>query len=289
MVSNSVTLKDGLPVSISKGLVQPEKSRPAKRGCSDKSQPKPVCFACASSSYGFLFMIAVSPVLVRASILPRKTSGRDKPSSLLIDTRGFMKVAAVVVAAGKSERMGENKLLIEFCGRPLLEHVLAVLSASRVDEIVVVVGHKPWQLDSILRNRRARLRVVVNEKYEEGMALSFKEGLRTVMSADAVFLVLADQPLLDAEFLNKMIRRLETGSGVSIVSPIYKGKKGHPVLFSKETYRSILDLPRNGTLREVLARYAGSLAFLKGDRWTMTDIDTPDDIGRARRLMRDQK
>jgi molybdenum cofactor cytidylyltransferase len=200
-----------------------------------------------------------------------------------------MRIAAVVVAAGKSERMGENKLLIEFCGKPLLGHVLDVLSASRIDEIVVVVGHKPWQLDSILKERQDRVRVVVNEKYEEGMASSFKKGLRTVMDADAVFLVLADQPLLDAEFLDKMIGRLEAGSGASIVSPTYKGKKGHPVLFSKGTYHSILDLSRNGTLREVLARYAGSLAFLKGDRWTITDIDTPDDVGRVRRLMRDKK
>lgn len=231
----------------------------------------------------------VSAVLAKDHILLRKTRARDKPLSLPIDNRDPMRVAAVVVAAGKSERMGENKLLVELCGRPLLEHVLDALSASRVDEIVVVVGHKPWQLDSILRNRQDRVRVVVNEKYEEGMASSFKIGVRTLLSTDAVFLVLADQPLLDTGFLNKMIRRLEAGSRVSIVSPIYKGKKGHPVLFSKETYHSILDLSRNETLHEVLAEYAGSLTFLKGDRWTVTDMDTPDDVGKVRRLMGDRK
>src|SRR3990170_9111537 len=101
-----------------------------------------------------------------------------------------LRSAAVVLAAGKSQRMGRNKLLLEVSGRTLLDHVLDALERSGVDEIFVVLGHKPEELKPIVEFHKAK--VITNFNYEEGMTSSIKAGLRDV-KADAAFIVLGDQ------------------------------------------------------------------------------------------------
>jgi molybdenum cofactor cytidylyltransferase len=146
---------------------------------------------------------------------------------MLIIARGRrnMKVAAVVLAAGKSKRMGKNKLLLKLAGKRLIDHILDALEASEIDEIIVVLGSKPWEISDVVKPRLNRVRIVVNEKYEEGMTSSFKTGLKQIEHADAALLVLGDQLILDPKFINRMIEQMEKNRGKTlIVSPIYKGK-----------------------------------------------------------------
>lgn len=112
-----------------------------------------------------------------------------------------MKVAAVVVAAGESKRMGKNKLLLKLHGKRLIDHVLDALEASKVNEIIVVLGNKAHEIRRVVEPRLNRVKTVVNERYEEGMTASFKAGLKEAEEADAAFLVLGDQLILDPKFM----------------------------------------------------------------------------------------
>lgn len=192
-----------------------------------------------------------------------------------------LKLAAVVLAAGKSERMGRNKLLLEVAGRPLLEWLLDTLDASSLDEVFVVLGHRPQDLRPIVEAHRAE--AVLNPDYEEGMTSSFKAGLGRV-SADAAFLILGDQLGLDAGLLDRMAAAMEADPEALIVSPVHQGRRGHPVLFRRPLFPEILGLGPGETVRDVVLRHEAGHRLVEGDAWCVFDIDTPEDYERARRL-----
>jgi molybdenum cofactor cytidylyltransferase len=196
-----------------------------------------------------------------------------------------MRVAAVVLAAGKSERMGRNKLLLKLGGKALIEHILDALEASKVNEIVVVLGNKPMEVADVIKPRLNRTRIIVNENYEEGMTSSFKTGLKQIEHADAALLILGDQLILDQELVNAMIEEMEKNRGRAlIVSPIYEGKKGHPLLFSEELFKEILALKDGEVIRDIVHRHIDQFLNINGPNWTKMDIDTPKDFEDAVQL-----
>jgi len=190
-----------------------------------------------------------------------------------------MRIAAVILAAGKSERMGKNKLLIKFHGKKLIDYILDVMKDSKIDETVIVLGYKPWEITNSIKTRLRCVKIVVNEGFEEGMTSSFKVGLKEVENADAVFLVLGDQPLLKPKLINAMIDKMERNEKrFLIASPICEGKKGHPVLFSKKLFREILNLRKEEIIRDIIHRHKNRILTVNTDMQSMFDIDTPDDI-----------
>jgi molybdenum cofactor cytidylyltransferase len=190
-----------------------------------------------------------------------------------------LKTAAVVLAAGKSSRMGVNKLLLEVGGKTVLDRLLESLTQA-VDEVVVVIGHNPDPITKIAKAHNVL--VAYNPDYEKGMTTSFQTGLRAVKSADAAFLVLSDQLGLKPELLKGMLAALEGIPGVLIVSPTYNGKRGHPVLFNAQLFGEILS--HKGTLKEVVDRHADAHSSIEGDEWSIMDFDTPADFEQVKRL-----
>jgi molybdenum cofactor cytidylyltransferase len=198
----------------------------------------------------------------------------------------MMRVAAILLAAGKSTRMGRNKLLIKLCGKRLIDHILDALEAIQVSEIVVVLGHEPDRIITALKFRLEKLKIVINNEYEKGMFSSFKTGLRKISSADAILVLLGDQIILEPNFLNLMVGELENKKGnVLIVSPIYKGKKGHPLLFSKKLFAEILHMKETETIRDIVHRHKDSLLTIEAKKWTIKDIDTPEDLAKATKIL----
>ena len=190
-----------------------------------------------------------------------------------------MRTAAVVLAAGKSSRMGVNKLLLEVEGKTVLDRLLESLTQA-VDEVVVVIGYNP---DPITKIANAHdVLVAYNPDHEKGMTTSFQAGLRVVKGADAVFLVLGDQLGIRPEFLKRMLAALEDLPGALIVSPTYKGRRGHPVLFNAQLFDEILS--HKGTLKEIVDGHADAHGSVEGDEWSTIDFDAPNDFDRAKRL-----
>ena len=192
-----------------------------------------------------------------------------------------MKTAAVVLAAGRSSRMGVNKLLLEVEGKTVLDRLLESLTQT-VDQVIVVVGYNPDPIKKIAKAHDVR--IAINPDYEKGMTTSFQAGLNVVKDSDAAFLVLGDQLGLKPEFLKRMLAALEDLPGALIVSPIHNGNRGHPVLFNAKLFSEILT--HKGTLKEVVDRHAVAHVSIEGDEWSTIDFDTPSDFKRAKRLFR---
>jgi len=196
-----------------------------------------------------------------------------------------LRAAAVVLAAGRSSRMGGNKLLLEVDGATVLDSLLASLT-SVLREVMVVTGHDPKPIEAIARSHGVR--AVYNPNYEEGMTTSFQAGLRAA-SADAVFLVLGDQLGLEPGLLLRMIDTMEGNPSALIVSPVYKGRRGHPTLFRRPLFGEILGLSGEETLRDIVLRHESGHRTVEGDELTIIDLDTPGDYDQALRLWRGRR
>jgi molybdenum cofactor cytidylyltransferase len=190
-----------------------------------------------------------------------------------------LRVAAVVLAAGESRRMGRNKLLLKLGGITVLDRVLSSVEASRVEEVFVVLGHRPEDLEPIVYVHA--IEAVLNPDYAKGMTSSFKAGLSRV-SADAVFLCLGDQVVLDPILMDQMVDAMEANPEALIVSPMHKGMRGHPVLFRDPLFPEIINLGRGDTLKDVVIRHGDRHLEVEGDVWCTLDMDTPEDYERIR-------
>jgi len=190
-----------------------------------------------------------------------------------------LRTGAVVLAAGKSSRMGANKLLLEVAGRTVLDRLLDALTQA-VDEVVVVTGNNPEPIRAIASFHRVH--VTNNPDHEKGMTTSFQAGLRAMPDVDGVFLVLGDQLGLRPELLRRMAAALEDVPASLIVSPTHGGKRGHPVLFRWSLAGEILAL--TGSLKEVVEAHADAHIYVEGGVWCTMDFDTPADFERAQRL-----
>lgn len=190
-------------------------------------------------------------------------------------------IGAIILAAGKSERMGASKMLQEIAGKKVIELVIDPFKGI-ADEIVVVLGHAPEKLVDLIW--RLGVKWVVNQNYERGMTSSFQRGLREVENCEAAFLVLGDQPCVERDFLVEMINAWADNKA-KIVSPVYRGKKGHPVLFDRSLFDEIIHLPEKEIIRDVMHRHVGDILLLEAGEWSIMDMDTSEDFERMKRYI----
>jgi len=150
-------------------------------------------------------------------------------------------VSGVLLAAGQSRRMKQTKQLLPLNGQRILEVCLDNLCASRLDEIVVVLGHDAPRILPLLGDK-PRIRVIINRDFRDGIGTSIREGVRQIApQVSAVMVALGDQPFIPPEAVNALIDGWTSGTQ-GIVVPVYRGERGHPVLFSLPLYRSALEL-----------------------------------------------
>ncbi len=147
-------------------------------------------------------------------------------------------ICAVVLAAGLSRRMGIQKLLLPFRSKTVIAHIVDQLLASTIDEVYVVVGHRAKRISAELSGRVVS--VVNNPNYKSGMLSSVRCGLRNLPEkCRAVMVVLGDQPSITTELIDQMLKSFAT-TEKSILVPLHKGKRGHPILFSSHHRDEIL-------------------------------------------------
>jgi len=197
------------------------------------------------------------------------------------------RLAAVVLAAGRSSRMGEFKPLLEADGRSLLAWTVAAFKEAGVDDVVVVAGHRRDEVAAAAEAAGAR--VLTNPEYDRGMYSSLRVGVLGLDDAAGRFFVLpADMPLVRPETIGRLIRqgraaRTAAGAAVEIVIPEHGGIPGHPPLLAAALRRDIRAADPPGGLRELLdARAAATARVRVGDLGVLLDADTPDDLARLR-------
>ncbi len=177
--------------------------------------------------------------------------------------------------------MGTPKQLLPWGTTTILEQVIANAAASKLDEVIVVLGHKADEITAKLGRTSAR--IVVNADYKQGMSTSLKCGISHASAESRAFMVLlGDQPQLGTPVINLVIDRyLKSDRG--IVMPVYGGKRGHPVIFDKK-YRGELMAIHGEGAREVLRRHPDDVLGVPVDtEKVLIDLDTAEEYDNVRR------
>lgn len=193
----------------------------------------------------------------------------------------YRRATAIVLAAGQATRMGRNKLLLPWEDSTILGRILATLAITSVDDIVVVAGHEAEAIAPIAG--AARVRIVENRAYDQGMLRSLQEGVRAVAdSCHAVLAVLADQPMLEAATIDHLLAAWRQHD-VGLVAPVFAGQRGNPVLIDRRHFSELLLLPDGAAPRDLLKRYTDAVWRVPvDDPGVVHDIDRPEDYERWR-------
>ena len=190
-------------------------------------------------------------------------------------------ISAVVLAAGKSTRMGQPKQLLLWNGKPLLEHALANLRNVKLNEIVVVVG---CGADAVRKQVDLHdIKVVENRDYELGMGRSLGVGVSAVAEAtDAALIVLADQPFVRPETYRQLIGQYRQ-SDAQVIIPTYRGFRGNPVLLDRAVFSEVMALNGDVGCRAIFGKHSDGITKVAvDDIGILLDIDTHDDLNRLR-------
>lgn len=191
-----------------------------------------------------------------------------------------MTIAAIVLAAGASSRMGRTKLTLPYGDSTILETVIRALEAAGIEAITVVLGRN-WE-EVYAEIEDLDVEVFVNPRPERGMASSAQWALAQMRDdIDAFLIVLGDQPQIQTSTIKEVLRAAAM-SNQGILVPTFEGKRGHPVLFRSKYKKAILALPDNVGLNEVLKQSADDVREVAMDTETiLKDIDTPEDYREA--------
>ncbi len=190
-------------------------------------------------------------------------------------------VAAIVLAAGFSSRMGEPKLLLRLGDKPILAHVLERLRDSDASEIVVVLGAHADRIRDEVSLEGAR--VTLNPDYALGMSASIRAGLAAVSAhSEAFLLILGDQPFVSSATFNALIARQEA-TRARVLVPTYKGVRGNPVLLHRSLSSEVESIAGDVGCRGVVAGHAAEVVEVPvDDPGILLDVDSPEDLQRVR-------
>ncbi|HEV2129511.1 MAG TPA: nucleotidyltransferase family protein [Longimicrobiaceae bacterium] len=196
-------------------------------------------------------------------------------------------IAGIVLAAGRSRRMGAPKPLLDLGGESFLSHVTGSLRGGGCTEIVVVVGAQEEAPARRIASaaREVGARVVVNPLAEAEQIDSLREGLRALEpTIEAVVVTPVDFPRIEARTVRALIEAFRRG-GAPIVLPTYGGRHGHPTLFTRSVFPELLADPLPHGARSVVHAHAEDLEEVPvEDAGILFDVDTPADLRRLREL-----
>lgn len=188
-----------------------------------------------------------------------------------------MRIAVAILAAGKAERFGRQKLLEALRGRSLLEHVLQASQAACEGRVLLVTGKEPY---AHLAARYAA-RAVHNPRSDDGMGTSIAAAAAACDAAtDALVIVLGDQPLVTAAHLRTLMDTWD-GEPRGIVATSYAGTQGPPVLFGSAYFSELALLGDDSGAKAVLCANRGHVRTVRFEP-AAVDIDTPGDMARLR-------
>jgi molybdenum cofactor cytidylyltransferase len=187
------------------------------------------------------------------------------------------RVAAVILAAGRSTRMGQAKQLLPLGESTVLETAIANVRHSAVEETVVVLGAAA----DLIRPHLSDMKSVFNPRYEQGMASSLRAGISALSpQMTAALIVLGDQPFVRPETLNQLITRHREATE-HIVIPVHQGRRGNPVLIPRRFFPEVMELEGDTGCRVLFDRYPQAVWMVEvEDEGILLDIDSQEDYRR---------
>src|SRR5271170_1281261 len=201
---------------------------------------------------------------------------RPQPRSEAVPEKG-RNIAALVLGAGRSSRMGgPNKLLAEIGGRPLVRIVVAQALASCARPVIVVTGHQRERVEAALGGLPVRF--VYNTNFADGLGTSLKAGIGALpFDADGVVVCLGDMPQVDAALIDRLIGAFDPPMGALVVVPTIDGKRGNPVVWSRRFFPDLMTVEGDVGARHLIGRYTEVVAEVPlAGKGAFTDVDTPE-------------
>ena len=190
-------------------------------------------------------------------------------------------ISAIILAAGESKRMGQQKLLMSWGKVSVIQHVISVFAKAGVDEIVVVTGSHREEVEANLSQLKKDypVRSLFNEDFATGdMLSSIQCGLRalTPKPEDAALIALGDQPQVREGSVRRVCKTFEE-TGSPLVVPSYHMRRGHPWLVARSLWDAILALRNPQTPRDFLNSHADEIKYVEvDDEGILADLDTPE-------------
>ena len=212
--------------------------------------------------------------------IPTRPQPRDADNA----ARREKRIACIILAAGRSSRMGpHNKLTADLGGRPVLRHTAEAAIASRARPLVVVTGHQADVVEAALAGLDD-VRFVHNPDFASGMASSLKAALAALpVGLDGAIVALGDMPEVGAAHLDRMIAAFEPKEGRSIIVPVHLGRRGNPVLWDARLFDEMQAVSGDVGARQVMAAHPESVVEIDLQTAAIhADLDTPDALAAAR-------
>jgi molybdenum cofactor cytidylyltransferase len=186
-------------------------------------------------------------------------------------------IAAVVLSAGESSRMGRPKALLPIDGQTFIERIVAALKHAKLGKIIVILGHNASELQAKIIH--LPVEILINLDYKRGQLSSLQLAIRYLQAdpdCDGILVHLVDHPYIDPGLIEEMIRRFDQTKR-KIIVPKFRGKRGHPVIFSRELFSELLSAPMDqGAKAVVNAHLAETLEIDTEEEGIAVDIDTPE-------------
>jgi len=186
-------------------------------------------------------------------------------------------IEAIVLAAGKGERLGRIKSLVPIDGEPALAQVIHTIKEAGIEDIAVVLGHAAETVKAQVDFTGCRL--VLNPRYETGMAGSLIRGIESVSpAARGVLIFHVDMPSVKAETIRAVIQRAKQGA--RIAAPSYRAQRGFPVYLHRSCFKELMPtLIGNVGARRYISKHVEELVLVEvDDPGAIRDIDRPEDI-----------
>lgn len=189
-------------------------------------------------------------------------------------------ITGIIMAAGFSKRMNKDKLMLDFGGISIIEMVIKAIKESNIDEIILVYREEKIKEIGI----KNKVKTVYNDRAKLGQSESIKLGVNaSPIETDAFMFFVGDQPFLDPSIINELIDVFEE-QNTDIVAPMYKGKRGNPIIFSSKLKDELLKIEGDDGGKSIVAKIYDEVKFIHFDNDTARlDIDTWDEYMKWRR------
>jgi molybdenum cofactor cytidylyltransferase len=213
--------------------------------------------------------------------IPTRPKPRDDSDGEDASPQQAPRVAVIVLAAGRSTRMGgPNKMLADANGQPLVVHAVKAALASQAIEVVAVLGHMADQVKAAIVQAvpTSRLRFVINPDFAEGLSTSVRTGIAALgKDIDAAIVQLGDMPGVNSALLDRLMAAFSPVEGRSICVPTVGGKRGNPVLWDRRFFSEIAKVEGDTGAKHLIGEHADLVCEVEmtGEA-AITDIDTPE-------------
>jgi molybdenum cofactor cytidylyltransferase len=195
---------------------------------------------------------------------------------LKLDRASLKKVAGLILAAGKSERMGSPKPLLSINGTSFLAHIVAAVRKSKLSELRIVLGYEAEKVLKSMPDLASE--VIVNPDYERGQLSSIIRAIQVLEASaiDGIMLFLVDHPFVNPELLDLLIQEFSQQE-FPIVIPTFRGRRGHPMIFGRQLFPELVSAPCDqGAVAVVRSHQQEILHVSVQEEGVLIDIDTPE-------------